>query len=593
MIILLHPHHSTQEMPNPLSKSSHHHHTPQVFIFITFFNQDTKKSILASNRPDHTSHSHPIPFIFEQSLCRPLRGMEVALPSMKLKERCTLHIKPSFAFMHPDCPLLPPPGLDTNKDIDIDIQLIHHIPCDQQDIVACPCDIDPAPTHATLEKHTHGNQQKGRIIKKIVQQGSGWEVPRQPFHITANISINYPSADGIPLCGTVCIPEQSVECDIGSGKLPLGIESALCTMKRGEEALVWCPLHLACSFSTQNDAAANKRKRSTNKKVIDTTVLSYLEERSSQSLPLQQWMSMTMQYVEVRIRLIDFLHVRDLTGDGGATKRTVKKGDGEFPSDCPMEDTIVTALIKVRQAQYTDDDDAAESGVSTSSSVTHTRAMWMPYIVRDELRSNGNSNIVDGSSIIQTGCGQAPAAVEAALRLMLQNETCRVISNWEYSFLDRMDVPSQFDPGNDIEFEITLLDFEKERHWSSLSGDEKLERAEMWRNQGNMLFKVGKYGLARKKYQKSLYCVNQTMEIDTEEQMKRANNAKIAVFLNLAACAQREELFGECISWCDKAIEYVDAAFKGIYRISLLEPLLCSCVYIFLCLIIICSMQGG
>ena len=31
-----------------------------------------------------------------------------------------------------------------------------------------------------------------------------------------------------------------------------------------------------------------------------------------------------------------------MTGDGGVVKRTARKGRGEFPMDCPLEDSAVS-----------------------------------------------------------------------------------------------------------------------------------------------------------------------------------------------------------------------------------------------------------
>lgn len=40
--------------------------------------------------------------------------------------------------------------------------------------------------------------------------------------------------------------------------------------------------------------------------------------------------------------------VRDMTGDGGVVKRIARKGEGEFPLDCPLEDSRVR--LHYRQA---------------------------------------------------------------------------------------------------------------------------------------------------------------------------------------------------------------------------------------------------
>lgn len=38
--------------------------------------------------------------------------------------------------------------------------------------------------------------------------------------------------------------------------------------------------------------------------------------------------------------------VRDMTGDGGVVKRIACKGQGEFPIDCPLEDSRVQVHLR-------------------------------------------------------------------------------------------------------------------------------------------------------------------------------------------------------------------------------------------------------
>ena len=37
------------------------------------------------------------------------------------------------------------------------------------------------------------------------------------------------------------------------------------------------------------------------------------------------------------------MQVRDMTGDGQVVKKILRKGTGEFPIDCPLEDSTVQA----------------------------------------------------------------------------------------------------------------------------------------------------------------------------------------------------------------------------------------------------------
>lgn len=40
--------------------------------------------------------------------------------------------------------------------------------------------------------------------------------------------------------------------------------------------------------------------------------------------------------------------IRDVLGDGGVLKRRLVAGQGEFPIDCPLNDTLVTVHLRAR-----------------------------------------------------------------------------------------------------------------------------------------------------------------------------------------------------------------------------------------------------
>jgi len=253
----------------------------------------------------------------------------------------------------------------------------------------------------------------------------------------------------------------------------------------------------------------------------------------------------SLKFVEYTVTLLDFLQVRDLAGDGSATKCTLRKGRGEFPADCPMEDTTVQARIRVRSVM-----NDPEDGVELKSD-------WQPLRQSDGGPSNDDDPKDREIYEIQTGMGEVPAPVDSALRLMLRGEVSLVTSTYVYGYGDRDDCPfmRRVNPDSWLEFEVELVDFEPETNMTMMGPDDKLDRAEKWRRQGNVLFKTARYALARLKYQKALKAINQTLDMETEEQFSRAKAGKISCLLNLGLCAQRQDKFGEAISWCNKTIE--------------------------------------
>ena len=53
---------------------------------------------------------------------------------------------------------------------------------------------------------------------------------------------------------------------------------------------------------------------------------------------------------------------------------------------------------------------------------------------------------------------------------------------------------------------------------------------------------------------KGIKSVDQVMDLETEDEFLEVKAAKVACLVNLAACAQKEEEYGEVIQWTNKAI---------------------------------------
>jgi FK506-binding protein 4/5 len=281
-------------------------------------------------------------------------------------------------------------------------------------------------------------------------------------------------------------------------------------MHRGEEATIWCPVSLAVPGSSRGSSLLS-----------GPPPLREIKGNDDEGFP---W----LEYVEMTVYLHDFRQVRDLSGDGRAMKRIVESGRGEFPADCPLDDTTVRCKVRVRNLPSSSGDWNAVPG----------------------------STGADGGLEIATGMDAVPPPVEAALRLMLRGEVASVRCDWAYAYADRIDAPDEgvVRKEGEIEFEVELIDFDPIPNWAALDGLGKLELAGKWREQGNLLFRLGRYKLARQKYLKGIRCVDQAFDLETDDELNGAKGAKLACLVNLAACAQKEEEWGEVIKWCDKAL---------------------------------------
>ena len=489
------------------------HASPQLgdLVFLLYTLIDAKEKIVESSREECGGPGHPRPFILgkDGKRSRPLRGMELALKDMRLQERCGLQLKAEFAFAHKECTWQPPEGLKKDDFVAVDVQLV-----------------------SFSSGHSVRSIGEAGLVLTTLKEGAGWETPRAPFDVTLRLTgrtvaaagqrqqgeIYFPAANAAATAVAAAFEKSSIDsidsvveirCSMGDGSLPPGLETTVQEMHRGEEIVVLMPASLA-----ENGTSVPPPP----------------------FIPDSDILYPSVRYVEFTVTLVDFLQVRDISGDGAAMKRTLRKGNGEFPVDCPLDDTAVHAAVRVRSFQGTGE--------------------WIPLPGSEDSK---------GSIRIDTGMGAVPVPVEAALRLMLKNEISLVRSTWQYAiegwWRDAKDAVLPFGndggditPGCDVEFEIELIEFEALPNLAMASLDEKLERAAKWKEQGNMLFKSGKYGLARVKYTKGLRGVDRALGLETEEQVVVARAVKMACLVNLAACAQKEKEYGEVITWCDRAI---------------------------------------
>jgi len=75
--------------------------------------------------------------------------------------------------------------------------------------------------------------------------------------------------------------------------------------------------------------------------------------------------------------------------------------------------------------------------------------------------------------------------------------------------------------GADIDFELELLDFDKQPNWHDAGPDEKIRRAQTLKEQGNAVFRQGaaQYSKARSKWMKALKMLDNAFDLDTEDQV--------------------------------------------------------------------------
>ncbi|XP_031277387.1 peptidyl-prolyl cis-trans isomerase PASTICCINO1-like [Pistacia vera] len=143
------------------------------------------------------------------------------------------------------------------------------------------------------------------VLKKVINEGQGWESPRQPYEVKAWISAKtgdgkliFSHTEGEPYFFT-----------FGRSEVPKGLEMGIGTMTREEKAVIY----VTSQYLTQSPLLP----------VVD----GYEE-------------------IHFEVELVHFIQVRDMLGDGRLIKRRLRDGKGEFPMDCPLHDSLLRVHYK-------------------------------------------------------------------------------------------------------------------------------------------------------------------------------------------------------------------------------------------------------
>lgn len=115
-------------------------------------------------------------------------------------------------------------------------------------------------------------------------------------------------------------------------------------------------------------------------------------------------------------------------------------------------------------------------------------------------------------------------------------------------------------------YDIELVSFVKDKEsWEINSTPEKIEAATSKKEEGNALFKLGKYERAAKRYEKAVKFVEYDSSFSDEEK-QRAKALKVSCNLNNAACKLKLKDYKEAQKLCTKVLELDSTNVKALYR---------------------------
>ncbi|KAE8686981.1 Peptidyl-prolyl cis-trans isomerase PASTICCINO1 [Hibiscus syriacus] len=143
------------------------------------------------------------------------------------------------------------------------------------------------------------------VLKKVIDEGQGWESPREPYEVKAWISAK--TADGKLIMSHT--EGEPYFFTFGKSEVPKGLEMGIGTMARKEKAMIYV----------------------TKQYLTRSPLLPEIEG---------------YEEIHFEVELVHFIQVRDVLGDGRLIKRRLQDGKGEFPMDCPLHDSLLRVHYK-------------------------------------------------------------------------------------------------------------------------------------------------------------------------------------------------------------------------------------------------------
>ncbi|KAI3474788.1 hypothetical protein Pfo_030047, partial [Paulownia fortunei] len=239
--------------------------------------------------------------------------------------------------------------------------------------------------------------------------------------------------------------------------------------------------------------------------------------------------------IHFEVELVHFVQVRDVLGDGRLIKRRLRDGRGEFPMDCPLHDSLLHVHYK---------------GMLLNEENT----------VFYDTRVDNNGQPLE----FRSGEGLVPEGFEMCTRLMLPGELALITCPPDYAY-DKFPRPAEVPQGAYIQWEIELVDYEKQKDWTGFNFREIMDDVEKIKGTGNRLFKEGKYELAKAKYEHVLREFNHVNPQDDDEG-KEFSDTRNLLHLNVAACLLKMGEFRKSIEACNKVLDTNPVHVKALYR---------------------------
>lgn len=236
--------------------------------------------------------------------------------------------------------------------------------------------------------------------------------------------------------------------------------------------------------------------------------------------------------IQITLELVDWKTVTEVTDDKKVIKKILKEGDGyERPNE--------GAVVKVKLIGKLQDGTLFFKKGQDDSELFEFKT--------DE------EQVIDG--------------LDRAVSTMKKGELALLTIAPEYAFgsSESQQELAVVPPNSTVCYEIELVSFDKEKESWDMNTDEKIEAAGKKKEEGNVLFKAGKYVKASKRYEKAVKFIEYDSSF-SEEEKKQAKALKVACNLNNAACKLKLKDYKQAEKLCTKVLELESRNVKALYR---------------------------
>ncbi|KAK4748235.1 hypothetical protein SAY87_014821 [Trapa incisa] len=234
--------------------------------------------VVESTRSEFGGNGIPVRHVLGKS--KMILGLLEGIPTMLKGEVAMFKMKSQVHYGEEDCPVPVSSSFPKDNELHFEIEMIDF-------------------AKAKVISDDFG------VVKKVLDEGEGWETPREPYEVKARISAR--TAEGKLI---VSHSEGEIYCfTFGKSEVPKGLEMGIGTMTRREKAIIYV----------------------TKQYMSDSPFLSLGD---------------SFDEIHFEVELVHFIQVRDMLGDGRLIKRRIRDGKGEFPMDCPLHDSRLQVHYK-------------------------------------------------------------------------------------------------------------------------------------------------------------------------------------------------------------------------------------------------------